>query len=55
MFFIKKGMTHANPVILYLGHKDYKGRSLEQILAWTDADLERTHDYIQVLFPTTER
>jgi len=55
MFFRKKGMTHANPVILYLGHKDYKGRSLEQILGWTDADLERTHDYIQVLFPTTER
>ena len=47
-------MTHANPLNLYLGENtDYKGRTLEEILAWTDNDLEITHDYIQVLFPTT--
>jgi hypothetical protein len=33
---------------------DEKGRTLEQILAWDDATLERTHDYIQTLFPLPE-
>jgi hypothetical protein len=31
------------------------GRSLQQIWRWPDEQLERTHDYIQWLFPLTER
>lgn len=47
-------MTQENPLNLYLGDsKDYKGRTLRQILAWSDAELEKQHDYIQVLFPGT--
>lgn len=47
-------MTHANPLNLYLGENtDYKGRTLKQILEMDDSQLERTHDYIQVLFPGT--
>jgi hypothetical protein len=30
---------------------DDQGRTLDQILAWDDARMERTHDYIQWLFP----
>jgi hypothetical protein len=33
---------------------DEQGRTLEDILAWNDATLERTHDYIQILFPLPE-
>lgn len=33
---------------------DHHGRTLEQILAWDDATLEHTHDYIQWLFPLKE-
>ena len=58
-----KKMTHANPVNIYIRYpieslprrRDYKGRSLDDIIGMSDYDLERTHDYIQVLFPTTER
>ena len=31
--------------------KDNRGRTLSQILAWNDVQLERVHDYIQFLFP----
>lgn len=31
---------------------DHRGRTLHQILAWTDVRLETSHDYIQWLFPT---
>ena len=34
--------------------KDYKGRTLSEILSWDDAKLESCHDYIQVLFPLPE-
>ncbi|KAL6715237.1 hypothetical protein ACLMJK_007501 [Lecanora helva] len=34
--------------------KDSKGRTLNQILAWTDKSLEDSHDYIQILFPLPE-
>ena len=34
---------------------DDRGRSLRQIQCWPDDQLERTHDYIQWLFPLTER
>src|SRR5258706_11889459 len=30
---------------------DDQGRTLDQILQWDDARLERAHDYIQWLFP----
>ena len=33
---------------------DHRGRTLEEILAWSDAELETTHDYIQWLFPLRE-
>lgn len=33
---------------------DNEGRSLEQILAWNDDDLEAVHDFIQWLFPLPE-
>jgi hypothetical protein len=34
---------------------DDQGRSLSQILAWPDQNLEWSHDYIQTLFPLPER
>ncbi|KAH9905455.1 opioid growth factor receptor conserved region-domain-containing protein [Xylariomycetidae sp. FL2044] len=33
---------------------DARGRKLNQILSWTDARLEASHDYIQILFPLPE-
>lgn len=33
---------------------DGRGRSLEEIQAWTDEELEDVHDYIQWLFPLPE-
>jgi hypothetical protein len=34
---------------------DHRGRHLNEILEWSDDELERVHDYIQWLFPLTER
>ena len=34
--------------------KDYRGRTLSQILSWSDEKLEASHDYIQYLFPLPE-
>ncbi len=34
---------------------DDRGRFLHEILRWSDTDLERLHDYIQWLFPLSER
>ena len=31
------------------------GYTLDQILGWNDANLEKKHDYIQILFPLTEK
>lgn len=33
---------------------DSRGRTLTTILSWSDADLERSHDYIQTVFPLPE-
>lgn len=35
--------------------QDTHGRSLNQILEWDDEHLERSHDYIQILFPLPEQ
>ncbi|KAJ4373302.1 hypothetical protein N0V83_003596 [Neocucurbitaria cava] len=34
--------------------KDARGRTLEEILSWSDSELERCHNYIQMLFPLPE-
>lgn len=34
--------------------KDHHGRSLNDILAWPNTNLERSHNYIQILFPLPE-
>jgi hypothetical protein len=49
-------MTTKNAVVLFLtgeGH-DHRDRSLAEVLAFDDAMLERSHDYIQWLFPLPE-
>jgi hypothetical protein len=33
---------------------DYRGRKLSDILAWSDDQLELSHDYIQSVFPLPE-
>lgn len=33
---------------------DSRGRTLTTILSWSDTDLERSHDYIQTVFPLPE-
>jgi hypothetical protein len=51
-------MVAANNRILdfYSGASpDHGGRYLQEILEWSDNGLERTHDYIQWLFPLPER
>jgi hypothetical protein len=42
-------------VAFYSGGVDHRGRTLESILSWTDAELEAVHDYIQWVFPTVAR
>lgn len=39
----------------YLGGRDDDGRTLNEILEWSDAELEAVHDFIQWLFPLPER
>jgi hypothetical protein len=39
----------------YRGGRDDKGRTLEEILAWPDEELEAVHNFIQWLFPLPER
>lgn len=34
--------------------RDARGRTQEDILAWSDSELERCHNYIQMLFPVPE-
>ncbi len=47
-------MWHDSPLVAF--HRgeasDSAGRRIDEILAWDDGRLERTHDYIQWLFPT---
>ncbi|HYK38026.1 opioid growth factor receptor-related protein [Alloacidobacterium sp.] len=39
----------------YRGGQDDQGRTLDEILNWTDVELEAVHDFIQWLFPLPER
>ena len=39
----------------YRGGQDDQRRTLDQILAWPDMELEAVHDFIQWLFPLPER
>jgi len=39
----------------YRGGRDDDGRTLKEILAWSDVELETVHDFIQWLFPLPER
>jgi hypothetical protein len=44
------------PIItFYLGGKDTKGRSLNDMLAQTDPKFEASHDFIQWIFPLHEK
>ncbi|KAK6346981.1 hypothetical protein TWF696_007074 [Orbilia brochopaga] len=44
------------PIIsFYQGGRDFRGRTLDEILNWPDSKLEYNHDYIQLLFPLPER
>ena len=55
---VRSGMTSdlASPILsFYDGGADHRGRTLERILAESDAWLESTHDYIQWVFPLPER
>jgi hypothetical protein len=45
-------VTTDRIVAFYAGGPDDQGRTLEQILGWSDHFLEVTHDYIQWVFPT---
>ena len=33
------------------GGTDFKGRTLESIWSFTDQQIERTHDFVQIIFP----
>jgi hypothetical protein len=48
-------MATDRVVAFFAGGQDARGRTLQQILDWPDDDLERTHDYIQWVFPTAVR
>lgn len=49
-------LTRASPIVsFFLGGADRKGRYVNQLIAMTDESLEAGHDYIQYIFPTTER
>ncbi|RDW64903.1 hypothetical protein BP6252_10554 [Coleophoma cylindrospora] len=49
-------MSSPHPIITFFrGGRDYRGRTLTQILSWTDEELEYHHDYVQTLFPLPER
>ena len=44
----------TDPVVsFYAGGRDSQGRTLAEILAWGDDELEAVHDYIQWMFPTS--
>jgi hypothetical protein len=45
-----------NPLVaFYQGDCDDRGRSLDDVLRFDDAALERVHDFVQWLFPLRER
>ena len=39
----------------YSGGQDHEGRTLDEILGWNDDRLEMVHDYIQWVFPSSQR
>jgi hypothetical protein len=45
-------MTDDPIVAFYSGGLDDAGRTLDEILGWSDDNLELMHDYIQWVFPT---
>ena len=49
-------MTTAHSAVSFLAGagQDHRGRSLEDVLGFDDSRLERSHDYIQWLFPLPE-
>lgn len=49
-------MNHSiDPILAFFrGGTDHAGRTLTEILAWSDFQLEHEHDYIQWLFPLSE-
>ena len=42
-------------VAFYSGDVDDSGRTLDDVWAWSDEELELVHDYIQWIFPTEQR
>jgi hypothetical protein len=46
--------THPLVAFYRDGERDDRGRTLSEILAWPDEDLEDIHDFIQWLFPLPE-
>lgn len=49
-------MAESQLIKFYLGQgPDDKGRMVDEILSWSDEQLEDVHDYIQWLFPLNER
>jgi len=48
--------TNSRLLDFYLGvGTDDRGRYLREMLQWPDAQLEKVHDYIQWMFPLTEK
>src|SRR5215471_11288802 len=46
--------THSAVSFLKGEGRDHRGRSFEDVLGFDDSQLERSHDYIQWLFPLPE-
>lgn len=45
-----------SPIVdFYLGGQDSKGRTLDDILAFSDQQFEAGHDFIQWIFPLHEK
>ena len=49
-------MASPNYILAFLEHRglDYQHRTLKEVWAFSDDEIERTHDFIQWVFPTTE-
>lgn len=47
-------MNTDRVVAFYSGDVDDSGRTLEEIWAWSDEELELVHDYIQWMFPIVQ-
>ncbi|KAK6507348.1 hypothetical protein TWF481_005785 [Arthrobotrys musiformis] len=51
----KRDVAGISPVLRFYEGDNIQGRTLEEILEWSDTKLEYTHDFIQILFPIPER